>query len=82
MHECCFVNNEELFMTTLKHAQDTLPTKFLAAFLNAKTTDQGFVALHFTSFKGNPKLSSILLANGADKYASNNMGITAVHVAA
>ncbi len=82
MHECCFTNNEEIFMTTLKYAQDTLPTKLLAAFLNVKTTDQGFVALHFTAFKGNPKLSQILLSNGADKYESNHMGITAVHVAA
>jgi ankyrin repeat protein len=53
----------------------------LAAYLNLKTTDHGLTALHLTAFKGNPKLSSILLANGADKYAKNNMGITVIHVA-
>jgi peptide deformylase len=39
MHECCFLNSDELFAIVLKHSQDTLPAKFLASYLNAKTTD-------------------------------------------
>jgi ankyrin repeat protein len=47
-----------------------------------KSKDQGFTALHFTSFKGNPRLSKLLIGVGADKYALNHMGINVCHVAA
>lgn len=66
----------------MKYAQTTLTLAQLHQFINLKTQEQGFTALHFTSFKGNPRLSKLLLSNGADKYALNNMGINVVHVAA
>lgn len=47
-----------------------------------KTTTDGFTALHFTSFKGNPSLADLLLKYGADITAKNNFGINVVHVAA
>ena len=54
----------------------------MTAFVNMKTTEQGFTALHFTAFKGNPNISRLLLANSADKFALNFMGINCMHVAA
>jgi ankyrin repeat protein len=47
-----------------------------------KTTTDGFTALHFTSFKGNPSLADLLLKYGAEITAKNNFGINVVHVAA
>lgn len=51
-------------------------------WINAKTEDDGFAALHFASFRGNISLIELLLANGADIYMRNNFGINVLHVAA
>ena len=47
-----------------------------------KDTGDGFVALHFASFKGNPDACDILVNAGADIHAVNNFGINMLHVAA
>jgi palmitoyltransferase ZDHHC13/17 len=51
-------------------------------WINAKTEEDGFGALHFASFRGNINLIELLLANGADMYIRNNFGINVLHVAA
>ena len=47
-----------------------------------KDQGDGFVALHFASFKGNPDASDLLIEAGADINAINNFGINMLHVAA
>ena len=37
-------------------------------WVNAKTNDDGFAALHFSSFRGNISNLNVLLDNGADMY--------------
>ncbi len=61
---------------------ETLSSKVLTQYINSKTAEQGFTALHFTAFKGNITIASSLIANGADKFAVNIMGINVMHVAA
>ena len=49
-------------------------------FVNAKSADDGFTALHFCSFKGNVDLCMFLIEKGADKFATNNFGINMLQV--
>jgi palmitoyltransferase len=51
-------------------------------WINHKTDDDGFTALHFASFRGNLTLIKMLLENGADMNLRNNFGINVMHVAA
>ena len=60
----------------------TLTPPKLSDWIDAKTHNDGFSALHFASFKGNPDSCELLIDNGADIYARNNFGINMVHVAA
>jgi palmitoyltransferase ZDHHC13/17 len=54
----------------------------MTLWINSKTEDDGFTALHFASFRGNLANINALLENGADMYLKNNFGITVMHVAA
>jgi palmitoyltransferase ZDHHC13/17 len=54
----------------------------MTLWINSKTEDDGFTALHFASFRGNLANINALLENGADMYMKNNFGITVMHVAA
>ena len=45
-----------------------------------KDQGDGFVALHFASFKGNPDASDLLIEAGADINAINNFGINMLPV--
>jgi len=51
-------------------------------WINLRTYEDGFSALHFCSFRGNIETIQVLLDNGADMYAKNNYGINVMHVAA
>lgn len=54
----------------------------IQVWINHKTDDDGFTALHFASFRGNITLIKLLIENGADKFVKNNFGINVMHVAA
>ena len=47
-----------------------------------KDLGDGFAALHFASFKGNPDSADLLIDCGADIHVKNNFGINMLHVAA
>jgi len=51
-------------------------------FLNTKTKDDGFIALHFAAFRGNVAVCEHLIALGSDMYCKNKFGINMVHVSA
>jgi len=56
--------------------------KEVTQWVNQKTNDDGFTALHFASFRGNVALIQVLLDAKADMYEKNNFGINVMHVAA
>ena len=51
-------------------------------WVNLKTDEDGFTALHFASFRGNLKVISMLIENGADIFMVNHHGLSMLHVAA
>jgi len=83
LHECTFNDSAKCTKAVLLHArsQKIVPDR-IAAWINQKDSGDGFTALHFASFKGNPELCELLIEGGADIYAKNNFGINMLHVAA
>ena len=82
LHEAAFQDCEEVIKSLVKLAKDTMTTQQMHTWINHKTADDGFTALHFTSFKGNPDMSELLITYGANINAKNNFGINVLHVAA
>ncbi len=82
MHMVCFKNLEEMGLNLMEKVKETVTDKQIVQWLNHKTDDDGFTALHFASFRGNLTLIGILLENGADMHVRNNFGINVMHVAA
>lgn len=62
--------------------KETVVEKQIKIWINVKTVEDGFTALHFASFRGNITLIKMLLQAGADINAVNNYGINVMHVAA
>ena len=82
LHLACFKNLDDIAVTLIQVAKRTLAPQVIKDWINFKTDDDGFTALHFASFRGNLKLIELLLSNGADMYMKNNYGINMLHVAA
>ncbi len=82
MHMACFKNLDEVGALLMQKALDTVTDKQVLAWVNYKTKDDGFAALHFASFRGNISLIQLLLKNGANMKQQNNFGINVMHVAA
>ena len=82
LHQACFKNEQAICETILQKAKETINESQISAWINAKTTEDGFTALHFCSFRGNINLAKLLLDLGASIYARNNYGINVMHVAA
>ncbi len=66
----------------MDRAVDTVTDSQIETWLNLKTLDDGFSALHFASFRGNITLIKMLLSHNADMHIKNNFGINVMHVAA
>ncbi len=56
MHMAAFKNLEEIGTKLMQRALDTVTEKQIHQWVNHKTTDDGFAALHFASFRGNINL--------------------------
>ena len=82
MHMACFKNLDEIAQKIMEKATNTVTEKQITAWINNKTEEDGFTALHFASFRGNLTLIKLLMKNGADMYIRNNFGINVMHVAA
>ncbi len=82
MHMVCFKNDEESAFKLMERAYQTYNEAQIKEWLNTKTLDDGFTALHFASFRGNLTIAQLLLKYGADVYARNNFGIDMMHVSA
>jgi palmitoyltransferase len=68
LHLACFKNLDDIVVTIIQVARNTMSTQVIKDWINFKTDDDGFTALHFASFRGNLKLIELLLINGADMY--------------
>ena len=82
MHMACFKNLDEIAQKIMEKATNTVTEKQITAWINNKTEEDGFTALHFASFRGNLTLIKLLMKNGADMYIRNNFGINVMRVAA
>ena len=83
LHECTFNDATKCTKALMSIARDRKENdEQLADWINRKDSGDGFTALHFASFKGNPDLCELLIANGANIKARNNFGINMLHVAA
>jgi palmitoyltransferase ZDHHC13/17 len=82
LHDICFKNLEEMAVAIMERANQVFTDNQVRQWVNFKTEEDGFVALHFASFRGNVNIINLLLSNGADMYARNNFGINMLHVAA
>ena len=51
-------------------------------WINQKTEEDGFTALHFASFRGNIQIIQLLIEHQADIYLLNGHGLSMIHVAA
>ena len=56
LHEACFHNDERMTKIIIRHATETMKVAQVTSFVNLKTSNDGFTALHFCSFKGNTDL--------------------------
>jgi palmitoyltransferase ZDHHC13/17 len=78
----CFKNLEEMLFALVSKAMELYTRPQLKEWINTKTDEDGFSALHFASFRGNINAINLLIDLGADMYARNNFGINVLHVAA
>ena len=82
MHMICFKNLEDMAEHVINLVKETVVEKQIKIWVNLKTIEDGFAALHFASFRGNITIIRLLLSIGADINATNNYGINVMHVAA
>lgn len=82
LHMICFKNVEEMAYAILERVNQVFTDNQVKLWINRKTDEDGFTALHFASFRGNITVINLLLDYGADMYMRNNFGINVLHVAA
>ena len=50
-------------------------------WVNKKTDEEAFCAIHYASFNGNIEICQMLIEEGADKFATNRHGLNCLHIA-
>ena len=53
LHMACFKNLDEIGNLLIQRAHETVTEKQIHSWINYKTNDDGFAAIHFASFRGN-----------------------------
>jgi len=82
LHIACLNNQINIVKLLFNHVRYLkVPGQAITEWINAKT-DEGFTALHFTSFKGNIELIKLLEQYNANIHAENSQGLTVIHIAA
>jgi len=87
LHMCTFKNNQKCFnaviravKTMYKDREDFAFT--LRSWVNQKTFQDEFSALHYSSYRGNIEISQSLIDLGADIKIKNQYGLDVLHIAA
>ena len=67
LHKACFLNYEEIIIAIINSTKARLISnkQLLEEFINEVEETEGFTPLHYSSFRGNIKICSILIENGA-----------------
>lgn len=71
-----------VFYLLLQKAKKDLNQQEIENWINAKTDEDGYTALHYASWKGSIQILKMLIENGADKYCKNECGLDCLHIAA
>ena len=82
LHMACFRNKTRTINVLLKKAQDDLDKVGLQSWINMKTTQDKFCALHYASFRGNINVCKELIALGANIHVTNAYGLNVMHIGA
>ena len=59
-----------------------LTAEELKQWINYKTEEDGFTALHYAAWKGNIQIMRTLIENNADLSIQNEYGLDCIHIAA
>ena len=78
----CFRNKTKTIMALLKKGQEDLDKQALKDWINMKTTQDKFCAIHYASFRGNIHVIKELLELGANMQVKNAYGLNCMHIAA
>ena len=67
LHKACFLNYEEIIIAIINSTKARLISnkQLFEEFINEVEETEGFTPLHYSSFRGNIKICSILIENGA-----------------
>jgi ankyrin repeat protein len=82
LHMACFKNFSDIGIAIMLRARESITGEQLRIWINEKTKEDGFSALHFASFRGNIDLIECLMHNGADMEQKNIFGINVMHIGA
>ena len=66
MHVACFKDDEEIALKLMERAFQLHTLEAIQQWVNIKTKDDGFTALHFATFRGNLSVAQLLLKYGAN----------------
>ena len=84
LHKACFLNYEEIIIAIINSTKARLISnkqKF-DEFINEVEETEGFTPLHYSSFRGNIKICSILIENGANINKLSIHNYNMIHMAA
>ena len=89
LHLSAFKNKQRCFNQIILSANESFThisseqkSKILKEWVNAKTNDDEFSALHYAAFRGNIDICKTLIDIGADKNVKNVNGLSFLHIAA
>ena len=84
LHKACFLNYDEIIIAIINETKARLISnkqKF-DEFINEVEETEGFTPLHYSSFRGNIKICSILIENGANINKLSIHNYNMIHMAA
>jgi palmitoyltransferase ZDHHC13/17 len=82
LHMAAFQDRTKIFKLLISKAKAELRPEELLIWINNKTQEDQFNALHYAAWKGNIHIMKILIENGAEKYSKNAYGLNCLHIAA
>jgi ankyrin repeat protein len=84
LHKACFLNFDEVIITIINETKSRLNSNKaeFEKFINEREETEGFTPLHYSSFRGNIKICSILIENGANLNKLSIHNYNMIHMAA
>ena len=84
LHRACFLNYDEIIITIINDTKARLTSnkQLFEDFINEVEETEGFTPLHYSSFRGNIKICSLLIENGANINKLTIHNYNMIHMAA